>query len=60
MKTSEMIVALTETLAMNGDQELVIMVNGDRYADIEVYTDDEKELYIEGYVANNEHALRPL
>ena len=49
MKTSELITILNETLAYNGDQNLVIMVNGKRFAEIEVYTDDEEELYLEGY-----------
>ena len=49
MKISEMIKELQETLKENGDQTLVIMVDGDRYPVIEVYTDDEEELYLEGY-----------
>lgn len=49
MKTSELIAELEEAKEYNGDQELVIMVGGNRYPVIEVYTDDEEELYIEGY-----------
>lgn len=51
MKISEMIEIFNDTMKMNGDQEVVVMVDGNRYSDIEVYTDDEKELYIEGYNA---------
>ena len=50
MKISEMINILKETIEINGDQELVIMVGGNRYPVIEVYTDDEYELYLEGYI----------
>ena len=49
MKISDMINELTEAMEMNGDQELVIMTDGNRYPVIEVYTDDEHELYLEGY-----------
>jgi hypothetical protein len=50
MKTSEMIKILEATMETNGDQELVIMTNGNRYPVIDVYTDDEYELYLEGYI----------
>lgn len=49
MKISEMITILEETMKENGDQELVIMTDGNRYPVIDVYTDDEYELYLEGY-----------
>lgn len=49
MKISEMIKELAYTMSVNGDQELVIMTDGKRYPIIEVYTDDEYELYLEGY-----------
>lgn len=49
MKISKMIEELQKIMEMNGDQELVIMTDGNRYPVIEVYTDDEYELYIEGY-----------
>lgn len=49
MKITEMIGILQETLKTNGDQELVIMTDGNRFPVIEVYTDDEYELYLEGY-----------
>ena len=40
---------LYEAMKTNGDQELIIMVEGKRFPIIEVYTGDDKELYIEGY-----------
>ena len=49
MKISEMIEHLQYTMEMNGNQELVVMTDGNRYPIIEIYTDDETELYIEGY-----------
>ena len=49
MKISEAIKELDETLKENGDQTLVIMVDGKRYPIIEIYTDDDEELYLEGY-----------
>lgn len=49
MKISEMIKVLEETMKCNGDQQLVIMTDGNRYPVVEVYTDDEYELYLEGY-----------
>lgn len=49
MKISKMIKTLKEILKENGDQDLVIMVGGNRYPVINVYTDDECELYLEGY-----------
>ena len=50
MRISQMIEILKETMETNGDQELVIMTDGNRYPVIEVYTDDEYELYLEGYI----------
>ena len=49
MKTSEIIEKLNEAMKTNGNQEIIIMVEGKRFPIIEVYTDDEIELYIEGY-----------
>lgn len=49
MKISKMIEELNEIMKTNGDQEIIIMVEGKRFPIIEIYTDDDKELYIEGY-----------
>lgn len=50
MKTSELIEQLKEAMTYNGDQELVIMVDGKPFQEIELNCPgDDAPLYIEGY-----------
>ena len=49
MKTSEMIEQLQDALKENGDQEIVIMIYGKSFDEIE-FNASEDELYIEGYL----------
>ena len=49
MKASELSKILAEDVKENGDRELIIMVDGYQYPVIEVYSNDEYELYLEGY-----------
>ena len=52
MKTSEMIKELQESIKWNGDQEIVIMIYGKRFTDIEFNAEDN-ELYVEAYLSND-------
>ena len=49
MKTSEMIEQLQDALKENGDQEIVIMIYGKSFDEIE-FNAVEDALYIEGYL----------
>lgn len=50
MKLSELIDIFTESLYINGDMDVVGIVNGNIYNDIEINCpDDESPMYIELY-----------
>lgn len=54
MKLSELINVLTEALSMNGDMDVVGMVDGKSYNDIEINCpDDESPMYVELYKAED-------
>ena len=52
MKTSEMINELVDCMRYNGDQDLVVMIYGKRFTDIEINAEDE--LYIEAYIKDQD------
>lgn len=50
MKLSELVGVLRETLGMNGDMDVVGIVNGEIYNEIEINCpDEESPMYIELY-----------
>lgn len=54
MKLSELINVLMETLSMNGEMEVVGIVDGKIYNDVEINCpDDESPMYIELYKAED-------
>ena len=54
MKISEMIDQLNEAMKWNGDQELVVMIYGKPFNNIELNAEGDT-LYIEGYVVDNDN-----